>query len=278
MGQSLVTLASRRTWSFTVAALLAGVLGAVITLYDLSLRDATFLSGWALAVGILFLTLYNGRKKLPFLPLIRSALWLQAHLYVGLVTIVVFLIHTGAALPSGPLETALWILFVFVAGSGVAGILLSRHLAGRLRLQGERLIFERIPMFRAQLAAEVEDLVSRSVSETGSSTIAQYYASKLQPHFRGPRNLIAHLLESKAPMQGMCREITSLERYLDADGRRILGEIEARVVVKDNLDYQYALQLVLKAWLFLHIALTYGMLLTALVHVVLAYAFTSGTL
>jgi hypothetical protein len=273
-----VTLASRRAWNFAAAALAATLLGAVVALYDLSLRDATFLSGWALAVGVVFLALYNARKKLPFLPLIKSAYWLQAHLYVGLVAIIVFLIHTGAVLPNGPLETALWLLFVVVALSGLAGIVLSRHLAARLRQHGERLIFERIPTFRARLAAEVEDLASRSVSETGSSTIAQYYASKLQPHFRRPRNLFAHLRESKEPLQAMCREIGSLERYLDADGRRILGEIEARVIAKDNLDYQYTLQLVLKGWLFVHIALTYAMILTALVHIALAYAFTGGTL
>ena len=45
---------------------------------------------------------------------------------------------------------------------------------------------------------------------------------------------------------------------------------------KNELDYQYALQGVLKGWLFIHIPLTYGMLLLAITHLVLAYAFSGG--
>jgi len=45
---------------------------------------------------------------------------------------------------------------------------------------------------------------------------------------------------------------------------------------KDGLDYHYALQLVLKGWLFTHIPLTYSLLLLTLVHVVLVFAFSGG--
>src|SRR5437762_650964 len=54
-----------------------------------------YLSGWALFSLILALTVYNGRKKLPFLPLFSSEAWLQFHIYVGLLTAVLFAIHIG---------------------------------------------------------------------------------------------------------------------------------------------------------------------------------------
>ena len=273
-----MTYAARRLWNIATAGLAAVVLGSITFLYDLSLRDATFLTGWVLVAGVVFLALYNVRKKLPFLPLIKSAFWLQAHIYVGLLVILTFLIHTSFALPQGPLETLLWVLFVLVALGGVIGIILSRWLAQCLRLHGERIIFERIPFFRARLAEEVGDLARQSVTETASSTIAQYYASRLHGYFRGPRHFAAHLRRSKEPLQSMTREIRALERYLDNRGKEILNEIEQRVVAKDNLDYQYALQLVLKLWLFTHIPLTYGLILVATVHVLLVYAFSSGTL
>jgi hypothetical protein len=45
---------------------------------------------------------------------------------------------------------------------------------------------------------------------------------------------------------------------------------------KDGLDYHHALQLTLKLWLFVHIPLTYSLLIFSLVHLVLVYAFAGG--
>lgn len=50
---------------------------------DLSLRDASFLSGWLLSAGVGLLAIYNLRKKFPFLPLIDASGWLQVHLLLG---------------------------------------------------------------------------------------------------------------------------------------------------------------------------------------------------
>ena len=67
-----------------------------------------------------------------------------------------------------------------------------------------------------------------------------------------------------------------MDRYLN-DVEREFAERLGRLMKKKNeLDYQYALQGVLKGWLFIHIPLTYGMLLLALTHLVLAYAFSGG--
>ena len=272
-----MTFAWRRLLSFPAAVVLSALLGVGLWLYGLSLRDATFASGWLVIGGVVLLALYNIRKKLPFLPLVDSSTWLQFHVYGGLVTAFVFAFHTSFRLPNGVLETVLWLLFVAVAGSGLVGIGLSRLLPSRLRRYGERIIYERIPTFRAELADEVDALALRSVTETGSNTISQYYATRLLPYFHRPCNLLAHVIGSKGPLIRMCGEIKSLERYLSPQGKEILGEIEARVIAKNNLDYQYALQLVLKGWLFLHIPLTYSLILVAALHGVLAYAFIDGS-
>ncbi|MFQ5785578.1 MAG: hypothetical protein ACE5H8_12250 [Alphaproteobacteria bacterium] len=273
-----MTFASRAFRNIAVTIVVAAALVSVNRLYDLALRDAAFLSGWLLIVGMALLTIYNIRKKFPFLPLISVSAWLQAHIYVGWLVIVLFLLHTSFRLPNGPLEIALWVLFVLVAVSGLAGLALSRTVPNRLNRHGERIIFERIPRFRARLAGEVEELAMRSVTETSLNTISQYYATRLQPYFRGPRNFFAHVVGSNAALIRLRREIGSLEHYLDKQGKEILQEIAWRVAAKDNLDHQYALQWLLKGWLFVHIPLTYGLIVVAVVHAVLAYAFTPGTL
>jgi peptidoglycan biosynthesis protein MviN/MurJ (putative lipid II flippase) len=53
-------------------------------------------------------------------------------------------------------------------------------------------------------------------------------------------------------------------------------ELAALVREKDTLDLHRAMQLLLKGWLFVHIPLTYGMLVFASLHVVVVYAFSGG--
>ncbi len=59
-----------------------------------------FLTGWALLAGIFVLTIYNVRKKLPFLPLGKSETWLQIHVYLGFFTTLLFLIHLNFRRPA----------------------------------------------------------------------------------------------------------------------------------------------------------------------------------
>ena len=144
-----MTYLARRLWSFAVTGVVAAALAWSVFLYDLSLRDASFLTGWLLAGGIAFLAVYNARKKLPFVPLLKSSYWLQAHVYIGVLVIFVFLMHTSFGVPNGALEVVLWLLFALAAGIGVVGMALSRLLARRLQHHGERIIFERIAILRA---------------------------------------------------------------------------------------------------------------------------------
>ncbi len=274
-----MTFTSRRYRNILICAAIAASLVLLNWLFDMALRDASFLSGWLLIIGMAFLTIYNLRKKFPFLPLIPSAYWLQFHVYLGFIVIVLFLLHTSMEFPRGPFEITFWLLFFAVAGSGVIGIFITRNLPGRLQQRhGERLIFERIPVFRADLAEQVRELAMKSVTEISSSTIADYYAVRLNPYFAEPRNFSSHLFQSERPLVNLRREIRSIQRYLNKRGREILDDIEVHVIAKDNLDYPYALQLVLKGWLFVHIPLTYSLMIFALMHVVLVYAFAGRTL
>ena len=270
-------IATRLVRNIALTVLLGVVLFLGNRLYGLSLRDTSFYSGWLLIGGVGLLVLYNIRKKFPFLPLFDVSTWLQVHIYTGWLVIALFLLHTSFRLPNGILEITLWLLFAIVAVSGAVGLILSRMLPNRIRRHDENIIFERIPIFRAQLKADIEGLAMRSVTETSSNTITQYYLTQLQPYFAGPRNFFAHLVGSNRVKIEMTRKIKSLERYLNIEGKEILGEIEWRVMAKNDLDRQYALQWLLKGWLFVHIPLTYSLILIAVVHAVLVYSFSGGT-
>jgi hypothetical protein len=261
------------------AAAIVVLLSAFIwmeTLYAGALRRASFFNGWVLIAGVVFLALFNVRKKLPMIPLGSASAWTRLHACLGFFTVGVFFLHGGFGIPQGTLDLALWAVFLIVALSGIGGLYLSRAVPARLGEVQERILLERIPRFRAQLAREVAGIAERSIGEEVSLTIASFYSETLHDFMRGPRNLLAHLRGSRQPLMAICDSIKRIERYVDDAGRARLAEIRERVIAKNDLDCQYAHLLLLRLWLFVHIPATYSLIVLAAVHVMAAYAFSSG--
>lgn len=272
-----MTAFSKRRWrNFAITGALAAVVLFVDLLYRLSMRPPVFLSGWVLAGLVLFLAAYNLRKKVPVPPLGRSAAWLQLHVYAGLLSGVLFVVHVGYRVPNGGLETVLAALYLLVFFSGVGGLVLSRVLARRLTSEGQEVLFERIPAIVRRIREEVQSLVLACISETETSMIPEFYQSRLQPFFSRPRFLLHHLFRSVRPYQALLLEIRSQDRYLNDRERDVMQQIEDRFRLKNSLDYQYTLQSTLKYWLFVHVPLTYALLIFAAAHVVLVYSYFGG--
>jgi len=241
-----------------------------------SVRRLPYLSGWLLLVLMLILSAYNARKKLPFLPLGTSRGWLQFHIYAGLLTVVLFPVHISFRVPTGWFEGTLAWLYVIVTGSGIVGLAMSRAMPKRLTTRGGEVLFERIPIIRRNLQEQAETLVLKSVPEVQSSTIADFYARELKGFFDGPQNLWLHIFEVRRPINTLLSKITDLNRYANDKEREKLNQLADLARQKDGLDYHYAIQWMLKAWLFVHIPFTYSLLLFSFVHVVLVFAFSGG--
>lgn len=276
MGEPMTTFLQRRLAGFTLLLVSGSLLFLLNLLYDISLRDSAFLSGWILLVLMGFLALFNARKKLPVLPLFSGATWLQIHIYLGLLVIGLFLLHSSFRLPDGPFEVLLWWVSMATFVTGLLGLLLSRILPPKLRRHGERIFFERIPIFRAQLSQEAELLAFNALEDSGDTGIANFYWSVLAPFLRKPRNFMSHVVGSQKHIRRLKAQFRALRRYEDEKGREALAKLQEIAEAKDNLDYQYALQLTLKAWLFLHIPLSFVTLILSVTHVLLAYAFASA--
>jgi len=269
----MTSFARRRIRNVLISLALAAGVVMVDWLYRLSMRPSSFLSGWTLAAVILLLAGYNLRKRLPMLPLGSSAAWLQLHIYAGLLTGVLFAVHVGYRLPNGRLEGTLAVLYCGVFLSGIGGLFLSRTLAARLTSHGEEVLYDRIPVFARRIRDEVHDLVLNCISESETSMIPEFYRRRLQTFFARPRFAVHHLFHSVRPFRAALLEIQSQDRYLNDRERSVMREIEERFRLKDALDYQYTLQTTLKYWLFLHVPLTYALLIFAAAHVLLVYAY-----
>lgn len=272
------TLNSRRLRNVALLIGLSLLLLAMGGITATALRDTARLSGWVLFTMIVFLAGYNLRKKLPFLPLGSSANWLQIHIYIGLLTSIVFGIHIAWHVPDGVFELVLAMLYLSVFVTGVVGLFLSRSLPKRLTTRGNEIMFERIPIQRKRLAREVESIVLNCLDDTESTAVAQFYAERLRPFFASAHNFWHHLLQSNRPRFALLNEIQAHHRYLNESERHTMLEISVCVESKDDLDYQYALQATLKYWLFTHVPLTYALLVFAVSHLLLVSAFSGGSL
>ncbi len=274
----MMTFASRRRRNVLIAAIVAIAIVAVHRLYfTASLVQTSYWTGWTLLSLMLVLAAYNLRKKMPFLPLGTSAAWLQLHIYVGLLTIVLFVAHVGYAVPNGRLEQLLALLYVLVAGSGVVGLFFTRFLPPRLNRRGENVMYDRIPVVRRRIHAEAERLVFDSVKDGNVTTISDFYRQHLVHFMEAPRNFWSHLVGSTRPRHALLTQMNDLTRYLDQSDRSDLEQLAALVRTKDDLDYRHMGLSVLRWWLFVHIPLTYGLLVVALVHLVLVHAFAGGS-
>ena len=268
---------ARRRWrniSFTIVVAITLIIMRDVA--DAALYRAAFLTGWLLFAAVLVLSLYRARKAVTAVPIGSAASWFQFHACLGAISIVLFLLHVGWRIPDGWFEVFLAVLFVLVALSGIVGIVLLRIIPRRLTRRGEEVILERIPIFIADLRREAEQLVLDSTEQTESSTIGDYYLDELGDFFRGPRNTLHHLVASNRPLFSILTEIDDLERYLNDEEREFAKRMRELVEKKDDLDFHYALNVTLRAWLFVHVPLTYGLLVLAVAHVVLVHAFGGG--
>ena len=269
-------LTVRRTRNTVIVVAISLGAGLAFAASSASLGPAQLTTGWVLFGIVVLLALLSMRKRLSFLQLGSARNWLQFHIYAGWFCVALFVVHLGGRLPNGAVEISLSLLFVIVAGSGIVGLILSRTIPRRLSTRGQEVIYERIPVLLRTIREDVERQMLASVSETKSTSISDFYTGRLAAYFQRPRHFWRHLAESRGPLQKILDEIQAMERYLSPREREFMDLIGRRVREKDDLDYHYAGQAMLKRWLFVHIPLTSALLMFGLLHALLIHAFQGG--
>jgi hypothetical protein len=243
---------------------------------DGSLASSSFATGYVMLAAVVFLAAYNVRKKLPFLPLGSSTAWLQWHIYVALASVGVFVLHAGFSWPTGVLETALAACYVCTTASGIVGLYLTRTIPAQLARVGEEVIYERIPALSRQVRQQAGDVVLGSVTASGATTLADFYVARLYEYFHQWRGASYFLRPTTARRKSLMAEMQNLRRYLSEQEAAACERLFALVRRKDDLDFHAARQGMLKGWLFVHIGLTYALVMLGLLHGLLALAFRGG--
>jgi hypothetical protein len=268
------TFRSRRWTSLFLTVAAAAVLAAAWLVGRTALRPVPMYSGALLLALIVGLTLFNARKKLPFLPLLKASTWLQIHVYVGWLTVLVYTLHVGFNWPSGRLGLMLAGLFSGAVVSGVIGLWLSRWLPPRLARSGESLLYERIPMLRHRLQVEAKEAVHLAATETNSTTLADFYLRMLGPYLAAEPWPFLAMAGDDSRHHRVRAELREMRRYLDPREIPYADQLADVIEAKRGLDYQLAGQRLLRLWLFVHIPVSYALLILGFVHAWLALRYT----
>lgn len=268
-------------------AAISGGLFWLVWIYGNGLRDPRYLDGWVLAGGMgLQLYFHIGIKTASLSPK-SAARWRKIHIFVGYLLIAAFMSHSDFSLPDTGFEWALWAGFVLVTLSGLFGAYLAWSLRTKRKID-EGVSYDRIPALRAELARDVHAAVVET-DPAGSQIalpglpglphdgwITDLYTTHLRDFFQSQHNFTAHLIGSQRPLKRLTDEIDNLSRYVDQQSQEKLAAIKNLAVEKDRLDFARVYLGLSKAWLFVHVPVTYALIVSTVLHVLVVYAFSSG--
>jgi hypothetical protein len=270
-------------WVTSIVAIATGILW-LVWVYASGLRDPRYFDGWLLAGGMILQILFHVALKTSRLSPVSAKRWRAIHVFAGYLLVATFLSHCDYSLPDTGFEWALWIGFVLVTLSGIFGTYLSWSLQAKRRID-EGVSYDRIPALRAELARKVEATVAEADPSAAAIAlpglphdgwIRDLYATHLRDFFEGPRNYGAHLVGSQRHLRQLTNDIDGLARYVDQSSQEKLAVIKNLVIEKDRLDFARVYAGLTKAWLYVHVPVTYGLTVLAVVHVVAVYAFSAG--
>ena len=243
-------------WLGLAAFALAAALAVQTHKTRLSLGHPAILSGWSIVAMMIFLSLFNVRKKLSMLPLGSAQTWLKLHVVGGILALAFFWIHTERLWPIGRYEQILAFLFYLLTVNGIAGYILQRIYPGHLTQTGLEVIYERIPVEIVEIRERAEALILECTKETGVETLAQYYLETLDWFFRRPRFFASHAVGRQKARHWVRQQFAVVRHYLNDAEQAYLAKLQVLAETKNKMDIHYALQTVLKSWLLVHIPLT----------------------
>ena len=207
------------------------------------LTPSSFATGYLMLAAVLFLALYNVRKKLPFLPLGSSAAWLQWHLYVGIGSVGVFALHAGLRWPTGILETALAAVYLLHGDERTRRAVSDADDPGPTGARGRRSDLRadsRVASAGSRQAGERGARIGRRIRGDDAGRFLRRAAVRLLPSWRAGRGISCG--RRRRCGESLMDEMQDLRRYLSEHEQAACERLFALVRRKDDLDFHGARQ------------------------------------
>ncbi|MCX4028932.1 hypothetical protein H0A36_05640 [Endozoicomonas sp. SM1973] len=270
---NLYVVRRRLAYLLVLGLLLVGT-QILLSWFNLSMPSEVYCTGWGLLAVMGVLASYHWRKKLLFLNVGGVRYWLRLHILFGVYGVILFFIHINFSWPKGLFNQLIAAAFLLEVGSGLLGLYLSRTMPPRMTWLGERLLYEKMPEYYQQLRQQAEDLALQAAAEHHTDTLVKFYNRNLQNFLLGAANFWLHVFNSGQVRSRWALKFEGLQRYLVEDELPAVTELRILVFRKIELDKQYAIQGLLRRWLFLHIPLAYALFIFVLAHVMVIHSFS----
>ena len=238
-----------------------------------SLGYPEFVSGSALLFIILFLFLFNVRKRLPFFPLWHARKWFLLHTVTGFLALFLFWLHAGVFWPKGLYVQILAILFYGTTLSGIVGLVIEKIYPNLLTRINYECIYERIPRDIAEIRTKVENLILECTEKTGSDTLAQHYLETFGWFFQRPRFFLNNIFGGRNSRSWVKQQCAIVQRFLNEAERGYLVQILNLAETKRKIDFHYSLQTMLKSWLLVHLPLAAAVMTMVVWHLIVIQVF-----
>ena len=238
-----------------------------------TLTDPTPLTGYYLFGLMIFLAVFNTRKKLSMLPIGSVSFWLRLHVSGGLLTLGLFWLHIGKLWPNGGYEQVLAFSFYLVNVTGILGYIILKVYPSRMTQTGMEVIYERIPTDIAAMREAAEAIILKCTEETGSDTIARHYLETFHWYFARPRHFWSHAFGSQASSHWIRHEVDNLRRYLNDAEKQHLDDLKVLADTKSRVDFHYAAQTIMKGWLLIHLPAAVAVMALAAWHFILVHVY-----
>ena len=250
---------------------------------------------------MLFALLLGARKRVRTMRLGRTYWWVQGHVWLGLLSFPIILLHGGfkPQFWGGPLTQVIMWVFVVVWVSGIVGLILQQIMPTRLLNHVPmETVYEQVDHIIAQLRAEAEGIVKTVAAKTeeqayeveavpagaasavapvrtgtaAETKLATFYKVQVEPVLADRIPPTAMLRSDRASAQAF----SQLRDTMPPGLKKPVDELAEIVEERRQLARQKRMHHVLHGWLFIHVPLSYGLMVLATVHAVQALRYTTA--
>ena len=269
------TFRNRRRIAIAITLLALLIVACILWLQNIRLAQTSFFTGSIVLGSVLLLSLFGIRRRIPILPLGSVSTWTQIHIYTGLFAAGVYWMHVPGLIGNGIFEGGLSIVFLLVTASGFYGLYASRTLPKRLTAVEGQHRFDRVDWHRNQIAQRARQLLDELSEQAGMPVLGSFYGEHLNPFFNSRPSVAYVLVPTGNRRRRLLSGLKNLDRYLESDDRGTSGRFAALVRRRDDLDYQFALQLRLRLWVVIHSVFSMALLVGGIIHAVTAFRFAA---
>ncbi len=239
----------------------------------LQAKNPAYYTGWLLFGLLMSLLLFNFRKKINFLAVVRVKTWAGWHYWIGLLFTISLLFHVNTLFVQGVFEIVLFLIMMLTLLSGLLGWYWSKTIPKKLNQRGDTIIFEKIPALQNEICQRVEAIIENAIEHHRSIELATFYHEKLATFLKGRTDYHAHFFHSSRPKHQWQNLFDNLRSHMRGEQVKILDDLWFYVDKKIQLDYTHAQLGLLKNWLFIHIPLAYISLVLMMYHLLIVYVF-----